>query len=99
MAKRPNIQPFTWLLLALVVLLFAGLLGVLLADSRSQAALAAEADSTAAEDTSSQTDESETPLWLQPAEPEEETVQEKEPPEGELSARHPQLPGGISAAI
>ena len=53
MAKRPNIQPFTWLLLALVVLLFAGLLGVLLADSRSQAALAAEADSTAAEDTSS----------------------------------------------
>ena len=86
MAKRPNIQPFTWLLLALVVLLFAGLLGVLLADSRSQAALAAEADSTAAEDTSSQTDESETPLWLQPAEPEEETVQEKEPPEGELSA-------------
>ena len=87
MAKRPKVQPFTWLLLALVALLFAGLLGVLLADGRSQAALAAEEESAGTEeDAASQADESETPLWLQPAEPEEETVQEKEPPEGALSA-------------
>ena len=86
MAKRPKVQPFTWLLLALVVLLFAGLLGVLLADSRSQAALAAEEEGAGTEDAAAQADETETPSWLYPAEPEEETVQEKEPPEGALSA-------------
>ena len=84
MAKRPNVQPFTWLLLAMVVLLLAGLLGTLLAGSPSQAAQTAEAVD--AEGDPPAEDEEEAPLWLQPAEPEEETVQEKEPPEGERSA-------------
>ena len=84
MAKRPNVQPFTWLLLAMVVLLLAGLLGTLLAGSPSQAAQTAEAVD--AEGDPPAEDEEEAPLWLQPAEPEEETVQKKEPPEGERSA-------------
>ena len=84
MAKRPNVQPFTWLLLAMVVLLLAGLLGTLLAGSPSHAAQTAEAVD--AEGDPPAEDEEEAPLWLQPAEPEEETVQKKEPPEGERSA-------------
>ena len=83
MAKRPNVQPFTWLLLAMVALLLAGLLGALLAGTPSQAAQTAEAADTEGDPPA---EDEEAPLWLQPAEPEEEAVQEKEPPAGERSA-------------
>ena len=65
MAKRPNVQPFTWLLLAMVVLLLAGLLGTLLAGSPSHAAQTGEAVD--AEGDPPAEVEEEAPLWLQPA--------------------------------
>lgn len=88
MAKRPKVQPFTWLLLALVVLLSIGLLGVLLSDSpaRTEALAAVSADAAETPDASEDEDPAEMPEWIRPAEPEPETVQEKEPPEGELTA-------------
>ncbi len=80
MARFRKFSSFTWLLLAIIALQFAGLLGLLLAEDGRQADAAASEVSEAPSDDA----EEDIPDWLRPADP--EPVREKEPPEGALSA-------------
>ena len=86
MARFRKISSFTWLLLTVIILQFIGLLGLLLADSRQTAEGTENADAVETSgDVQPGTEDADMPAWLQPPVP--EPVQEKEPPEGALTAQ------------
>ena len=86
MARFRKISSFTWLLLAVIILQFIGLLGLLLADSRQTAEGTENADAVETSgDVQPDTEDADMPTWLQPPDP--EPVQEKEPPQGALTAQ------------
>ena len=81
MARFRKFSSFTWLLLAIIALQFAGLLGLLLAEDRQPSS---DGSAEVSGDTSAGAEDTDIPDWLRPADP--EPVREKEPPEGALSA-------------
>ena len=85
MARFRKTSSFTWLLLAIIVLQFIGLFGLLLANDREKAPADITEDTLEASSDVSANEDEDMPAWLQPADP--EPVQEKEPPEGGLTAQ------------